>query len=114
EAWPLVFFFSSRRRHTRSKRDWSSDVCSSDLRSVSATRCRLCARGCAKRNIGSCRTLCGSWRHGLPTALLSVSDKTGLAAFAREIGRASCRERVEGAGGAGAGINKDVGGGVVV
>src|SRR5699024_11896079 len=24
-------FFSSRRRHTRSKRDWSSDVCSSDL-----------------------------------------------------------------------------------
>src|SRR5699024_11305887 len=26
-----VFFFSSRRRHTRSKRDWSSDVCSSDL-----------------------------------------------------------------------------------
>src|SRR5699024_3992128 len=28
----LSFFFSSRRRHTRSKRDWSSDVCSSDLR----------------------------------------------------------------------------------
>src|SRR2546421_6903565 len=31
---PLVhyfFFFSSRRRHTRSDRDWSSDVCSSDL-----------------------------------------------------------------------------------
>src|SRR5699024_11941905 len=27
----IVFFFSSRRRHTRSKRDWSSDVCSSDL-----------------------------------------------------------------------------------
>src|SRR5699024_12186252 len=25
------FFFSSRRRHTISKRDWSSDVCSSDL-----------------------------------------------------------------------------------
>src|SRR5207249_7894020 len=24
-----VFFFSSRRRHTRSKRDWSSDMCSS-------------------------------------------------------------------------------------
>src|SRR5699024_4870663 len=28
----FCFFFSSRRRHTRSKRDWSSDVCSSDLR----------------------------------------------------------------------------------
>src|SRR5439155_17674688 len=27
------FFFSSRRRHTRWPRDWSSDVCSSDLRS---------------------------------------------------------------------------------
>src|SRR6266536_3052245 len=27
----LFFFFSSRRRHTRSTRDWSSDVCSSDL-----------------------------------------------------------------------------------
>src|SRR5699024_4307107 len=27
----LHFFFSSRRRHTRSKRDWTSDVCSSDL-----------------------------------------------------------------------------------
>src|SRR3712207_7220854 len=26
------FFFSSRRRHTRYWRDWSSDVCSSDLR----------------------------------------------------------------------------------
>src|SRR5206468_10138800 len=26
------FFFSSRRRHTRSDRDWSSDVCSSDLK----------------------------------------------------------------------------------
>src|SRR5215469_15023242 len=28
---PIFFFFSSRRRHTRSLRDWSSDVCSSDL-----------------------------------------------------------------------------------
>src|SRR5690554_7370517 len=27
----LFFFFSSRRRHTRCGRDWSSDVCSSDL-----------------------------------------------------------------------------------
>src|SRR6266498_5213286 len=28
----IFFFFSSRRRHTRCGRDWSSDVCSSDLR----------------------------------------------------------------------------------
>src|SRR3712207_7161393 len=27
----FIFFFSSRRRHTRYWRDWSSDVCSSDL-----------------------------------------------------------------------------------
>src|SRR5690606_39607899 len=27
----VIFFFSSRRRHTRFSRDWSSDVCSSDL-----------------------------------------------------------------------------------
>src|SRR6266702_2968693 len=31
----LVFFFSSRRRHTRWPRDWSSDVCSSDLATLS-------------------------------------------------------------------------------
>src|SRR3712207_2608463 len=30
-AWSLLVFFSSRRRHTRYWRDWSSDVCSSDL-----------------------------------------------------------------------------------
>src|SRR5690606_39370816 len=35
----LFFFFSSRRRHTRFSRDWSSDVCSSDLH-----RCR-CTSG---------------------------------------------------------------------
>src|SRR3989449_8622107 len=31
------FFFSSRRRHTRCSRDWSSDVCSSDLTPVEAS-----------------------------------------------------------------------------
>src|SRR3712207_4800171 len=30
----FVFFFSSRRRHTRYWRDWSSDVCSSDLEDI--------------------------------------------------------------------------------
>src|SRR5206468_9619578 len=32
----IYFFFSSRRRHTRSDRDWSSDVCSSDLQGAKA------------------------------------------------------------------------------
>src|SRR5438132_13820048 len=31
-----MFFFSSRRRHTRSLCDWSSDVCSSDLKATNA------------------------------------------------------------------------------
>src|SRR5206468_7468364 len=39
------FFFSSRRRHTRSDRDWSSDVCSSDLSSVTRNRFRSSAEG---------------------------------------------------------------------
>src|SRR5256884_132695 len=34
-AFTLCFFFSSRRRHTRCSRDWSSDVCSSDLVQIS-------------------------------------------------------------------------------
>src|SRR5206468_10082709 len=38
----FFFFFSSRRRHTRSDRDWSSDVCSSDLlRQDIASVCHL-------------------------------------------------------------------------
>src|SRR5438105_9722342 len=40
----FFFFFSSRRRHTRSTRDWSSDVCSSDLHvsHVEAATCGAC------------------------------------------------------------------------
>src|SRR2546429_3615434 len=34
----LCFFFSSRRRHTRCSRDWSSDVCSSDLIAIAQLR----------------------------------------------------------------------------
>src|SRR5699024_3666645 len=44
-----LFFFSSRRRHTRSKRDWSSDVCSSDLMEADGqhlTSHILLSRGC--------------------------------------------------------------------
>src|SRR3972149_9634389 len=33
---PTLFFFSSRRRHTRFDCDWSSDVCSSDLQGFEA------------------------------------------------------------------------------
>src|SRR3712207_9017841 len=41
----LSFFFSSRRRHTRYWRDWSSDVCSSDLRGVTSHRATARAVG---------------------------------------------------------------------
>src|SRR5690242_21163225 len=37
-AFSAHFFFSSRRRHTRLTCDWSSDVCSSDLRDEGAER----------------------------------------------------------------------------
>src|SRR5439155_11559727 len=37
----FLFFFSSRRRHTRWPRDWSSDVCSSDLISVLLGPCKI-------------------------------------------------------------------------
>src|SRR5439155_16863524 len=37
----VIFFFSSRRRHTRWPRDWSSDVCSSDLRLDEAEQLQL-------------------------------------------------------------------------
>src|SRR6266542_2074812 len=40
----LFFFFSSRRRHTRCYRDWSSDVCSSDLHQRSSFPDRLGTR----------------------------------------------------------------------
>src|SRR5690606_39733625 len=36
------FFFSSRRRHTRFSRDWSSDVCSSDLTPKNSSIILLC------------------------------------------------------------------------
>src|SRR5437868_1874264 len=93
-----------RRRHTRSKRDWSSDVCSSDLdlkidsnrvealvleKSGPRLFCNITGQnavGVFDRNKGS----------HLATWPLPPGDKTNVAmAFDEEIGRASCRERVE-------------------
>src|SRR5207249_7945446 len=94
---------SSRRRHTRSKRDWSSDVCSSDL---DALRRRLEANGietvafpaidspAAREELY--RSTLPIWRDMPHEAHVDWQDPT-LETFIRsifEIGRASCRERV--------------------
>src|SRR5947209_16537922 len=53
----FFFFFSSRRRHTRYWRDWSSDVCSSDLQKCAWDRCRKRLRSLAKHRSSTCRPL---------------------------------------------------------
>src|SRR5207249_8922890 len=95
----FFFFFSSRRRHTRSKRDWSSDVCSSDLpllshkiRSTSTTKTgtsRFRQSPAPTRWLG-----CGEFT-------IACSNRAPAANAGIKIGRASCRERVWVAGGAG-------------
>src|SRR5690606_39621070 len=53
-----VFFFSSRRRHTRFSRDWSSDVCSSDLSLLDALPGTLVMAPMAKGSNLPYRRLC--------------------------------------------------------
>src|SRR6266498_1952900 len=45
----FVFFFSSRRRHTRCGRDWSSDVCSSDLQHSNPVNTEVAYQGPSAR-----------------------------------------------------------------
>src|SRR5256884_515973 len=75
-----IFFFSSRRRHTRCSRDWSSDVCSSDLLGVSRSLAlsKAFARGLgrsfrARRGVAGnlCRSAAPS-RDGVPGGELDV------------------------------------------
>src|SRR4051812_49823097 len=49
----FVFFFSSRRRHTRLTCDWSSDVCSSDLSPAPAQSAGVSHAATAARAMGS-------------------------------------------------------------
>src|SRR5438034_3840221 len=84
-----VFFFSSRRRHTRSLCDWSSDVCSSDLQTAEVTADLSPADfGRFFEEVHGYRPF--PWQEALVTRVLG-----------REIGRASCRERVQTCEGAG-------------
>src|SRR5207249_8956026 len=95
---------SSRRRHTRSKRDWSSDVCSSDLAkerkqfnkpigSFQAIQFKLADMD-MEIELARLMYYKAAWLHiqGKPFAREAAIAKL----FASEkIGRASCRERVE-------------------
>src|SRR5207245_9057890 len=56
------FFFTSRRRHTRCYRDWSSDVCSSDLRTASGRKAGRRFPHLRVRN--RCRSLREWWWYG--------------------------------------------------
>src|SRR5207248_8179932 len=87
-----LFFFSSRRRHTRSYGDWSSDVCSSDLAKPAATS-RSTGAMCSWRRAS--RTMCALTKSGFREGMLP-NKRLKL-----KIGRASCRERVEVVGGEG-------------
>src|SRR2546421_7283391 len=89
----LFFFFSSRRRHTRSDRDWSSDVCSSDLHNALVWQDTRTAADVAELAAGS-----GIDRFraqtGLPLATYFSALKIRWILDHVQIGRASCRERV--------------------
>src|SRR5690349_22809434 len=78
------FFFSSRRRHTSSLRDWSSDVCSSDLRLWRLARDHL-------RQSYKTR----STRSAIALAKSQVVIGHSGSEWRLEIGRASCRERTQ-------------------
>src|SRR5207248_4781961 len=99
------FFFSSRRRHTRSYGDWSSDVCSSDLAFWSPER-RGSSEGTSVAASSPAGIKSSPWcatRRGQPTC--RGPEPAGFHAHPTrtsielEIGRASCRERGEASGG---------------
>src|SRR5256886_13353999 len=70
----FVFFFSSRRRHTRFDCDWSSDVCSSDL----ALMRTLDAEQPDADPVN--RMLCVDMQSYMVDDLLAVADRTSMAA----------------------------------
>src|SRR5258706_8083241 len=92
-ALSLVFFFSSRRRHTRLVSDWSSDVCSSDLNAGIQFVSPIESFPIEKWDQIIAINLSAAFhaiRHAVP---IMKSAKWGRI-ISTEIGRASCRERV--------------------
>src|SRR5690606_39618061 len=99
----FLFFFSSRRRHTRFSRDWSSDVCSSDLAQVTVpvTYAEVWEFWLSNRELSDAVDFVTI--HILPywENIPIRADLAAAHADEIQIGRASCRERVEAtAGGA--------------
>src|SRR2546429_1516239 len=91
-ACRFFFFFSSRRRHTRCSRDWSSDVCSSDLsyaRFPDAMQPFVKALPLTALNDALRAVMIDGSRLSELGAPLGIVTAWGV-----EIGRASCRERV--------------------
>src|SRR2546429_6045758 len=64
----FIFFFSSRRRHTRCSRDWSSDVCSSDLLNIALNRNKVLDLGPDSILVGAYCCV-GGGAHQNPTVL---------------------------------------------
>src|SRR5436309_14191196 len=88
----FFFFFSSRRRHTRFSRDWSSDVCSSDLRLYRVQRAIVLR---IRRDIGEDRNVVARAHLTKKRFDRGVQRYAVLAGPSDpKIGRASCRERV--------------------
>src|SRR5262249_56857740 len=101
-----AFFFSSRRRHTRLVSDWSSDVCSSDLASVTGVRERsrlVTSLWAQRRNEPGPLSNPGHGRGAEGAEAPQGLTDVGPLAHSRQIGRASCRERAVVSGGGGAG-----------
>src|SRR5699024_11510408 len=92
-------FFSSRRRHTRSKRDWSSDVCSSDLDTITSAKNPTDKALPGYRRMNP-MVFCGMYPvdanryNDLREALERLELNDSSLRYEAEIGRASCRERV--------------------
>src|SRR5690606_40320459 len=98
-------FFSSRRRHARFSRDWSSDVCSSDLLWTIRTETNTPNSGGGPIGAPN-RPSMDPARFGSGNDPLFADDRDDDLAFSgsrvafqkKEIGRGSCRERVESVG----------------
>src|SRR2546421_7188408 len=86
----FFFFFSSRRRHTRSDRDWSSDVCSSDL--PCGVPCTLVFT-LLLLPLALTQKFLPATPHGW-LLLAGCALSAQVLGQGLEIGRASCRERV--------------------